>query len=181
MASHVHWLLKCEALFITVICLYQVPQYFFWNDVLQNMKHFKQDLMNGEHTLICSYLMRVQTIDQNSFPEVLGKTKVFYCSRSFTSGNRTLWSFQIPREKYFDLLPALPLNNWIMSTFDGRGIPWVYTALKLNFTKKFYVKFMYVSIVDLLKIIFLPTVWYLFVLDLFPILDDYVEFWSLRP
>ena len=80
--------------------------------------------------------MAVQAINQTIFPSVLGKTKVFYCSRSFTSGNRTLWSFQIPRGKYFDLLPALPLNNWIMSTFDGRGIPWVYTALKLNFTKK---------------------------------------------
>jgi hypothetical protein len=28
--------------------------------------------------------------------------------------NKTLWSFPIPREKYFDLLPALPLNNCIL-------------------------------------------------------------------
>ena len=29
-------------------------------------------------------------------------------------GNRTLFSFPIPREKYFDILPALPLNNCIV-------------------------------------------------------------------
>ena len=51
--------------------------------------------------------MGVQEIDQNIFPEVLGKTKVFYCPRSTTECNKTLWSFQIPREKLFDLLPAL--------------------------------------------------------------------------
>ena len=67
--------------------------------------------MNGEYTLICSYLMRVQAIDQNSFPEALGKIKVFYCPRPMTEGDRTLWSFPIPREKLFDPLPALPLNN----------------------------------------------------------------------
>jgi hypothetical protein len=49
--------------------------------------------------------MGVQAIDQALFPSVLGMTKVFY---------RTLWSFPIPREKYFDLLPALPLNNCIL-------------------------------------------------------------------
>jgi hypothetical protein len=42
--------------------------------------------------------MGVQAIDQNIFPEVLGKTKVFYCPRS--------------REKLLDLLFALPLNNF---------------------------------------------------------------------
>ena len=75
------------------------------------MKHFKQDLMNGEHTLIYSYLMGAQAIDQNSFPEALGKTKVLYCPRPMTEGDRTLWSFPIPRGKLFDPLPALPLNN----------------------------------------------------------------------
>ena len=59
--------------------------------------------------------MGVQATDQTIFPSVLGKTKVFYRPRSLTSGNRTLWSFSIPREKYFDLLPALPLNNCILS------------------------------------------------------------------
>jgi hypothetical protein len=44
--------------------------------------------------------MGVQTIDQAIFP--------------LTSGNRTLWSFPIPLEKYFDLLPTLPLNNCIL-------------------------------------------------------------------
>ena len=58
--------------------------------------------------------MGVQEIYQTLFPSVLGKTKVFYRPRSFTSGNITLWSFPIPREKYFDLLPALPLNNCII-------------------------------------------------------------------
>ena len=59
--------------------------------------------------------MGVQAIDQHIFPEVLGKTKVFYCPRSTTEGDRTLWFFPVPRGKYFDLLPALPLNNCIMS------------------------------------------------------------------
>ena len=59
--------------------------------------------------------MGVQAIDQTIFPSVLGKNKVFYRPRSLTSGNITLWSFPIPREKYFDLLPALPLNNCILS------------------------------------------------------------------
>jgi hypothetical protein len=61
--------------------------------------------------ILYSYLTGVQAIDKNIFPEVLGKTKVFYYPRSTTEGNRTLWSFPIPREKLFDLLPALPLNN----------------------------------------------------------------------
>ncbi len=55
--------------------------------------------------------MGVQAIDQNMFPEELVMTKVFYCPRSMTECNRTLWSFPIPRGKLFDLLPALPLNN----------------------------------------------------------------------
>jgi hypothetical protein len=41
---------------------------------------------------------------------------VFYCPWSLTSGNKTLWFYPIPREKYFDLLPALPLNNCIILT-----------------------------------------------------------------
>ena len=61
--------------------------------------------------ILYSYLMGVQAIDQNMFPEVLGMTKVFYCPRLTTEGNRTLWSFPLPRGKLFDLLPALPLNN----------------------------------------------------------------------
>jgi hypothetical protein len=48
--------------------------------------------------------MGVQAIDQKNFP------------RSLTSDNGILWSFQIPREKYFDLLPAFPLNNCILLT-----------------------------------------------------------------
>ena len=52
--------------------------------------------------------MGVQAIDQNIFPEVSGKTKVFYCPWSTAEGNRTLWSFPISR---FDPLLALPLNN----------------------------------------------------------------------
>ena len=59
--------------------------------------------------------MGVQAIDKNIFPEVLGKTKVIYYPRSLTSGNRTFSSSSIPRGKYFDLLPALPLNNCILS------------------------------------------------------------------
>ena len=55
--------------------------------------------------------MGVQAIDQTS---LVGLAKVLYCPRSLTSGYRTLWSFPIPREKYFDLLPALPLNNCII-------------------------------------------------------------------
>ena len=43
--------------------------------------------------------MGMQAIDQNIFPEVFGKTIVFYCLKSMTEGN------------FFDLLPALPLNN----------------------------------------------------------------------
>jgi hypothetical protein len=57
--------------------------------------------------------MGVQAIDQTIFPSVLGKTKVLYCTRSLTSGNRTLWSFPIPQNKYFDLLHALTFNNSI--------------------------------------------------------------------
>ena len=42
--------------------------------------------------IVYSYLMGVQAIDQNIFPEVLGKTKVFYCPRSMTEGNWIVWS-----------------------------------------------------------------------------------------
>ena len=55
--------------------------------------------------------MGLQAIDQNIFSKVLEKTNVFYCLRSMTEDNRTLWSFPIPRGKLFDLLPAIPLNN----------------------------------------------------------------------
>ena len=55
--------------------------------------------------------MGVQAIDKTIFPSILRKTKVFYCPRSLTSGNRALC------EKYFDLLPALPLNNCILLYF----------------------------------------------------------------
>ena len=55
--------------------------------------------------------MGMQAIDQNIFPEVLAKTNMFYCPRSTTEGNITLWSFEIPRGKLFDLLPDIPLNN----------------------------------------------------------------------
>ena len=59
--------------------------------------------------------MGVQAIDQNMFPEELGKTKVFYCPRSTTEGNITLWSFPILREILFDLLPAFPFNNFFIT------------------------------------------------------------------
>ena len=61
--------------------------------------------------------MGVQAIDKTIPPSILRKTKVLYCPRSLTSGNRALWFFPIPREKYFDLLPALPLNNCILLYF----------------------------------------------------------------
>ena len=67
--------------------------------------------MEFYHVTVYSYLMGVQAIDQNIFPDVFGKTKVFYCPRSTTEDNRTLWSLPIPRGKLLDLLPALPLNN----------------------------------------------------------------------
>ena len=59
--------------------------------------------------------MGVQAIDQKKLPSVFGKTNVFYRSRSLTSSNKTHWTFPIPRGKYVDLLPALPLNNCILS------------------------------------------------------------------
>jgi hypothetical protein len=59
--------------------------------------------------------MGLQAIYQTISPSILGKTKVIYCPRSLTSGNRTLWSFPKPWEKYFYLLPAIPLNNCIIS------------------------------------------------------------------
>ena len=67
--------------------------------------------------------MGVQAIDQTS---ILGKTKVLYCPRPLTSGNRTLWFFPIPRETYFDLLPALPLNNCtIYSKFIDKSVAFI--------------------------------------------------------
>ena len=59
--------------------------------------------------------MGVQAIDQNVFPEVLGKTKELYCPMSTTEGNRTIWSFPILRGKLFDLLHALPFNNYCIT------------------------------------------------------------------
>ena len=58
--------------------------------------------------------MGVQAIDPKRIPDVSRKTRVFYCLRSTTEGDRTLWSFPIPRELFLDLLPALPLNNCIL-------------------------------------------------------------------
>ena len=43
--------------------------------------------------------MGVQAIYQTIFPEVLEKTQVFH------------YPMPTPKEKLFDLLPALPLNN----------------------------------------------------------------------
>ena len=51
--------------------------------------------------IIYSYLMGVQAIDQTIFPEVLGKTEMFYCPR--------------PTEKLVDLLPVLTLNNCLIT------------------------------------------------------------------
>ena len=62
--------------------------------------------------------MGVQAIDQNIVPEVLGKTKVFYCPRSTVEGNRTIWSFPIPRGHLLDLLSALPLNNCLLPNYN---------------------------------------------------------------
>ena len=50
---------------------------------------------------IKQYIVIVQAIYQNIFPEVLEKTKVFYWPRSTTEGNRTLWSFPIPRGRLY--------------------------------------------------------------------------------
>jgi hypothetical protein len=55
--------------------------------------------------------MGVQAIDHIIVPSVLGTYFDLLPALPFTEGNRTLWSFPIPREKLFDLLPALPLNN----------------------------------------------------------------------
>ena len=49
-------------------------------------------------------------INQNSFPSVLVKTKVFYCP--------------VPLETYFDLLPALPLNNCILLHYSIGQAHW---------------------------------------------------------
>ena len=56
--------------------------------------------------------MGVQAIDKKKFPQYWERPK---CS---IASNRTLWSFPVPLEKYFDLLPALPLNNCIISVRD---------------------------------------------------------------
>jgi hypothetical protein len=59
--------------------------------------------------------MGVRAIDQTIFRLVLGKTKMFYCPRLTAEGNITL-VFPSTSCKYFDLLPALPLNNCIIYT-----------------------------------------------------------------
>ena len=46
----------------------------------------------------------------NNFPLGIWKDQ----SVLLPSGNRTYWSLPIPRENYFDLLPALLLNNSII-------------------------------------------------------------------
>ena len=59
--------------------------------------------------------MGVQAIISKYFPSVLRKTKMFYCAR----WPRTIEHFGLSqyRGKYFDILPALPLNNCILLTF----------------------------------------------------------------
>jgi len=46
--------------------------------------------------------------------EELSDSNRMISSRIDTFRKRTLWSFPLPRGKYFDLLPALPLNNCII-------------------------------------------------------------------
>ena len=57
--------------------------------------------------------MGVQAIDQTIFP-------------SWERPKCSIWSFPIPRGKYFDLLPALPLNNCIIlhNSQDMIVLPW---------------------------------------------------------
>jgi hypothetical protein len=43
-----------------------------------------------DYIIIYSYLMGVQAIYQNIFPEVLGKTKVLYCPMTTVEVSRTL-------------------------------------------------------------------------------------------
>ena len=62
-------------------------------------------------TIIYSYLMCSQSIDQNIFPKVLVTAQVFYCPKPTAEGNRTLELFPVPREKTFGLLPGYTLNN----------------------------------------------------------------------
>ena len=50
------------------------------------------------------------TINQNSVPEVLGKTNMFYCPRLTIEGKRTLWSFQIPRGKIVWSIACTPIS-----------------------------------------------------------------------
>jgi hypothetical protein len=66
------------------------------------IQRFLNEIKTGisPNETIYSYLMGVQAIEQNIFPEVLERPK---CSIAL------IWSFPIPQEKYFDLLPALPL------------------------------------------------------------------------
>jgi hypothetical protein len=44
------------------------------------LTYFNVDRLS--HGTFYSYLMGVQAIDQNSFPEVLAKTNMFYCPRA---------------------------------------------------------------------------------------------------
>ena len=62
-----------------------------------------------KHDVLYSYLIGMQTIhvDQNIFARGIGKDQYVL----LPGGNKTLWSFQIPRGKLFDLLPNIPLNN----------------------------------------------------------------------
>ena len=68
-------------------------------------------LLGKSGSLLYSYLMCSQAIDQNIFPKVLGTAKVFYCPKPTAEGNRTLELFPVPREKFSDLLPDYTLNN----------------------------------------------------------------------
>ena len=65
-------------------------------------------------TIIYSYLMCSQAIDQMFFPSVLGTAQVFYCPQPLASGNRTPELLPIHWEKYSDLLPGYTLNNCII-------------------------------------------------------------------
>jgi len=61
--------------------------------------------------------MGLQAIDQTAFPEVLGKTKVFYLPEAIGQGYRTLWSFPISRESGLykvDSFNFLLVHNYIV-------------------------------------------------------------------
>jgi hypothetical protein len=47
--------------------------------------------------------MGVQAIDPKKIPEISRKTRVFYCLRSTTEGDKTLWSFTVPREFFLKI------------------------------------------------------------------------------